>query len=75
MYSVVKIKLSNTFFAKLFGTITFIYIAVGSMMPKLISVDKGNVGFMMAIVGYFLKPPLEDSSQPDRGASDATEGE
>lgn len=70
-----KVKLSNTFFAKLFGTITFIYVAVGSMMPKLISVDKGNVGFMMAIVGYFLKPPIEDASRPFKGASDAVEGE
>ena len=45
------------------------------MMPKLISVDKGNVGFMMAIVGYFLKPPIEDASRPFKGASDAVEGE
>jgi hypothetical protein len=67
-------KLSNAFFARLFGTITFLYLAVGSMLPKVINVDKGNVGFMMAIVGYFLKPP-SDGYNSSEGASDATEGE
>jgi hypothetical protein len=67
-------KLSNAFFARLFGTITFLYLAVGSMLPKVINVDKGNVGFMMAIVGYFLKPPSDGYNSP-RGASEATEGE
>lgn len=67
-------KLSNAFFAKLFGTITFVYLAVGSMLPKVVVVDKGNVGFMMAIVGYFLKPPSEGYNASE-GASDATEGE
>ena len=67
-------KLSNAFFARLFGSITFAYLAVGSMLPKVINVDKGNVGFMMAIVGYFLKPPSEGYNSSE-GASDATEGE
>lgn len=69
-----KLKLDNAFFAKLFGTITFVYVAVGSMLPKVISVDKGNIGFMMTMVTYFLKPP-RDSYSAHEGASDAVEGE
>jgi hypothetical protein len=33
------------------------YVGVGSIAPKIVKLDKGNVGYMLALVGYFLKPP------------------
>jgi hypothetical protein len=65
---------TNAQLAQLFGILTFLYVGAGSVAPKIVNFDKSNVGYMLALVGYFLKPPSEGYNSPE-GASDATEGE
>jgi hypothetical protein len=50
---------TNSQLAQLFGILTFIYVGVGSIAPKYVRLDRGNVGYMLALVGYFLKPPRD----------------